>query len=166
MNAKSALLASALALALCGCSDDKPDPARAELDKARAEVVQAKEAADQAKVELELVKHKAEAARLAALAGKPEAKSFLTSPLVGKWVAEVSSYKTIEFFPDGTYRDAALLGSADGRYSVLEGGRVKAEAAALFGGTVSTVWGYAISGDRLVMTMEGGGLELAYKRVK
>ena len=164
MTARTAtrVLTCALALAACGCSEDK---AKAELDSARAEASRAKEDAARAKVDLELVRHKAEAARLAAIAGKPETKSFLASPLVGKWAFDGSSSRSMEFFADGTFREVAPIGSANGKYTTLDGGRVKLEAEGyLFGST--NMWEYAIAGDRLVMTLEGTPLEMKYTRVK
>ncbi len=92
--------------------------------------------------------------------------NLLAPSIVGKWQSDLNSSNTMEFFPDGTLREVAILKTTNGKYVLLDGGRVKTETDGLLWGTNVVTWKYSISGNKLAMTTEGGiGLTLNWTRV-
>src|SRR6266404_1730196 len=91
----------------------------------------------------------------------------LAPSIVGKWQSDADSSNTIEFFPDGTLREVALLKTSNGKYVLLDGGRLKMEIDGLLWGTNTATWKYSINGNNLTMTTEGAvGLTLNFTRTK
>jgi hypothetical protein len=91
----------------------------------------------------------------------------LAPSIVGRWRLDSNSTNTIEFFPDGTLRESALLKNTNGKYTLLDGGRLKMETEGLLWGTNVSTWKYSISGDRLTLTLEGGiALTLKWTRMR
>lgn len=87
--------------------------------------------------------------------------------IVGQWRSDANSSDTVEFFPDGTMREMALLKNTNGKYVLLDDDRVKTETDGLLWGTNVATWTYSIKGDKLTMTTEGGvGITLNWTRVK
>lgn len=94
-------------------------------------------------------------------------KNPLAPSIVGKWQLDTSSSNTIEFFPDGTLRESALLRTSNGKYTLLDGGRLKMETEGILWGTNVSTWKYTINGDKLTMTMENGlAISLNWTRMK
>ena len=89
----------------------------------------------------------------------------LTKPsIVGKWKAEAGN--TIEFFPDGTLKDTALLNTSDGTYVLLDGNRLKTDIEGVLWGSTVTTWKYSVNGNTLTLSTEGGvGVSIEFTRV-
>jgi hypothetical protein len=80
--------------------------------------------------------------------------------LVGRWRTSgpFGISKTIEFFPDGTFKSEAILGASGGRYRVVSPGKIEIdEGRGPFGVMVHD---YQLSGDRLTV------LSFQWERVK
>jgi len=94
-------------------------------------------------------------------------KSPLAPSIVGKWQSDANSGNAIEFFPDGTLRETAPLKNSNGKYALLDGGRMKTETDGILWGTNVATWKYSLSGNKLTMTVEGGaGITLNWTRMQ
>ena len=118
--------------------------------------------AEAARQETERVRAEAEVARLKANAGIRSDKSFLRSPLEGRWVStRVASHK-FEFFPDGTYQEETLFATFDGTFAMLDGGRVKLVSKGTFGDSARAM-AWSIEGDTLALETPLGPLHFKRK---
>lgn len=95
----------------------------------------------------------------------PSCGNPLAPSIVGKWQSDSNSSNTIEFFPDGTLREIAVLKTTDGKYVLMDESRMKMETDGILWGTNISTWKYSISGSKLAMTTEGSvGITLNWTR--
>ena len=100
------------------------------------------------------------------LTGLASCANLLVPGIVGTWQSDANSANTIEFFPDGTLRETALLKTSNGKYVLLDGNRVKMEIDGVLWGTNVIVWKYVVDGNKLTMSTEGGvAMTLNWTRV-
>lgn len=98
--------------------------------------------------------------------GLASCANLLVPGIVGTWRSDANSSTTIELFPDGTLRETALLKTSNGKYVLLDGGRVKTETDGVLWGTNVIVWKYTVDGNKLTMSTEGGvAMTLTWTRV-
>lgn len=91
----------------------------------------------------------------------------LAPSIVGKWELDGTPSNKMEFFPDGTLRETALLNTSNGKYTLLDGNRMKMEIDGILWGTNVTTFKYSIEGDKLTMTGEEGlSVTLNWRRSK
>ena len=79
----------------------------------------------------------------------------------GKWKGELSS---LEFFPEGRFREYAALATHDGKWQMLEGKRLKLVMDSQW--LPDSEWRYEIAGDKLTLTDMRGNVKLELLREK
>jgi hypothetical protein len=102
------------------------------------------------------------AAALAGFAGCDEGRRVIDSQrILGKWRLE-GGWNTLEFFRDGTLREERI-NTGKGTYKLLDGNRIQMEIEGVLWGTNNVVFEYELSGNRLTLTPQGGGVALTMR---
>jgi hypothetical protein len=86
------------------------------------------------------------------------------SPLVGKW-QEVGGDETVEFLKDGTFNVLSKGRALGGKYSLVEGDRIKLEVGGLGDAAHPAILSASIAGGELSVTDPKGRIS-RYRRAK